>query len=585
MKFRSGFLILLFILLLFPVSAFASIWAITYGGSSDDLAYSIQQTSDGGFIVAGETRSFGIGSPNCWVLKLDANGNVIWQKTYSGSNHQRAKSIQETSDGGFIVVGYQEDVSDEPPLRDTWVLKLNSTGNVMWQKTYGGSSDDLAYSIQQTSDGGFIVAGETRSFGIGSPNCWVLKLDANGNVIWQKTYGGSNYDRAYSIRQTSDGGFIVAGYTESYGAGYEDYWILKLDSDGNIIWQKTYGGGSDYEGAESIQQTTDGGYVVAGYTMNYIASWDFWVLKLNSTGNVIWQKTYGGFGYDRAYSIQQTTDGGFIVIGQTYSYGAGISDAWVLKLNSTGNVMWQKTYGGHDYEQAQSIQQTSDGGFIVVGYQDVSGIEPSPSPLDYWVLKLDADGNIPDCDLIQDTSVVPANTNVIPATTGVNPVTTNATVTNTTVVPLNTNALVEEQCFFMEPSNLVYAPVTPCRIVDTRLSGYVFWPGTIQGFNVWGDVASQGGNPAGCPSPKGEPYTAHINVTVVPLGNGNIVAYPYGSTAPLASLVNYRADAQNIANSATVKTCFNCSKDINIKSNNSTAHVIIDVLGYDFAKP
>jgi hypothetical protein len=134
-------------------------------------------------------------------------------------------------------------------------------------------------------------------------------------------------------------------------------------------------------------------------------------------------------------------------------------------------------------------------------------------------------------------------------------------------------------------ANLVYTPVTPCRIVDTRSAGGAIPPGGIRSYNVWGDVASQGGNPAGCPSPKGEPYTAHINVTVVPLGNGNIVAYPYDSTAPLASLVNYRADAQNIANSATVKTCFNCSKDINIKSNNSTAHVIIDVLGYDFAKP
>jgi uncharacterized delta-60 repeat protein len=578
MKFRLGFLILLSLLVLFPVSALASTWARTYGGASKDEAASIQQTSDGGFIVAGWTASFGASIVDSWVLKLDTNGNVTWQKTYGSSSHEYAWSIHETSDGGFIVAGSTN--SYGAGRDDYWVLKLDASGNVIWQKTYGGSSHEYAQSIQETSDGGFIVAGYTYSYGAGEKDILVLKLDATGNAVWQKTYGGSDYDSANSIQQTSDGGFIVAGGTYSYGAGEKDIWVLRLNATGNVIWQKTYGG-SAWEFGHSIQETSDGGFIVAG-DIGFPGGGpsDYWVLKLDANGNVIWQKNYGGFDLDEPYSIQETSDGGFIVAGRTVD-GSNF-DYRVLRLDANGNVIWQKTYGGSGWDLGNSIQQTSDGGFIVAGYTESYGAGGA----DYWVLKLDANGDIPGCDLIKDTSVVPVNTTVIPATTSVIPADTSATVTSTAVVPINTAATVNEQCFNDESStDLSYAPVTPCRIVDTRLAGGAIPPNGIRSYNVWGDVASQGGNPAGCPSPKGEPFTAHINVTVVPSGNGNIVAYPFGSTAPNASLVNYRATAQNIANSGTVKTCFNCSQDIFIKSNAGTAHVIIDVLGYDFAKP
>jgi beta-propeller uncharacterized protein DUF5122 len=574
MKFRLGFLILLFLLVLFPVSVLASTWAKTYGGP-DDLSWatSIQQTSDGGFIV---------GSKGCYyapiyysdydfkVLKLNANGNVIWQKTYGGSGDDLINSIQQTSDGGFIVVGSTSSFSGSGGI---WVLKLNANGNVIWQKTYGGSDSDGANSIQETSDGGFIVVGSTISFS-GISGYWVLKLDANGNIAWQRAYGNSS-QFATSIQQTSDGGFIVAGFT--YPTPLK-FCVLKLDGNGNVIWQKTYGGSKISE-ATSIQETSDGGFIVAGYTNSYGAgNSDIWVLKLNVNGNVTWQKTYGGTGGDGASSIQQTTDGGFILAGSTSSFGSG--GIWVLKLDANGNVTWQKTYGGSGVDRARSIQQTSDGGFIVAGDTSSYGA----SDWDIWVLKLDANGNIPGCDLIQDTSVVPGNTSVIPTNTEVMPELTAATVSNSSVVPINTAASVEEQCFYA--GDLSCAPVTPCRIVDTRLAGGAIPAGGIRSYNVWGDVASQGGNSAGCPSPNGEPYTVHINVTAVPVaGAGNLVAYPYGSTAPNASLVNYLSSAQNVANSGTIKTCFNCDKDINIKSNNGTTHVVIDVLGYDFEKP
>ena len=379
-------------------------WAKTYGATGNEEAYSIQQTSDGGYTVAGYTFSFGTGG-DIWVLKLNADGSLAWQKTYGGSSDEQAYSIQQTSDGGYIVAGYTTSFGTSDT--DIWILKLDSYGNVDWQKTYGGTGVDHANSIQQTSDGGYIVAGYTASFGAGGQDIWVLKLNSDGSVAWQKTYGGSNYDYANSIQQTSDGGYIVAGSTGSFGAGGYNTWVLKLNSNGSVAWQKTYGG-STTDGANSIQQTSDGGYIVAGQTGSFGAeSYDFWLLRLNSNGSVAWQKTYGGSNYDVANSIQQTSDGGYIVAGYTYSFGAEGQDIWVLKLNSDGSVAWQKTYGGSNYDVANSIQQTSDGGYIVAG-QTALGAGGS----DIWVLKLDSEGNLLGCPagLIKATSVTGVNT-------------------------------------------------------------------------------------------------------------------------------------------------------------------------------
>ena len=238
MKLKTFAHIVLFILLLIPFPVLATEWAKTYGGSGYDVASSIQQTADSGYIVAGSTYSFSEDSDS-WVLKLDSNGNVTWQKTYGGSGGDFASSIQQTTDGGYIVAGSTYSFGASYDYFDFWVLKLDSNGNVTWQKTYGGSGDDVATSIQQTTDGGYIVAGLTDSFGVAgyeNDDFWVLKLDSNGNITWQKTYGGSDYDYAYSIQQTTDGGYIVAGSTDSFGAGGYDYdfWVLKLDSSGEI---------------------------------------------------------------------------------------------------------------------------------------------------------------------------------------------------------------------------------------------------------------------------------------------------------------------------------------------------------------
>jgi hypothetical protein len=363
-----------------------------------------------------------------------------WVKTYHKPDYDYAYSIQQTSDGGYIVAG----LSSLGFVQYAWVLKLDGNGNVQWQKTYG---DGTAYSIQQTSDGGYIVAGEAYSFGAGGSDACVLKLDGDGNVQWQKTYGGTDSDFVNSIQQTSDSGYIVAGQTGSFGAGFYDAWVLKLDGDGYVQWQKTYGG-TDSDFVNSIQQTSDSGYIVAGQTGSFSAgSYDVWVLKLDGDGYVQWQKTYGGTDSDFVNSIQQTSDSGYIVAGQTGSFSAGSYDAWVLKLDGDGYVQWQKTYGGTaNNDSANSIQQTSDGGYIVAGFTTLQSLYRDT---DVWVLRLDANGCINNCSIggnisdaqvsdtfatVQDTSVTAADSNVSPMTV---------------IVPVsNTNAVAKEQCIY-----------------------------------------------------------------------------------------------------------------------------------------
>ena len=356
-------------------------WQKIYGGSGIEYANSIQQTVDGGYIVAGNNSNSDI-----YVLKLDANGNVIWQKAYGEKDYEYAKSIQQTKDGGYIIAGgiYSLSVGNY----QVYLLKLDAGGNATWTKTYGGRSYDHAYSIQQTNDGGYITTGYTGSFGAGGYDVYVLKLNEGGELEWQKTYGGSGEDYSNFIQQTTDGGYIVAGWTYSSDTNNDAY-ILKLDSNGNVIWQNTYGGNGD-DKAYSIQQVVDGGYIVAGTTSSSGAGgYDIYVLKLDENGNTLWTKTFGGKNDDYAYSIQQTNDGGYIVAGYTSSFGAGDKDVYVLKLDKNGDEIWTKTFGGKREDNANSIQQTNDGGYIVAGYTASFGA----GGWDVYVIKMDANGN------------------------------------------------------------------------------------------------------------------------------------------------------------------------------------------------
>ncbi len=405
-------------------------WQKTFGGTSDDIAQSIQETKDGGYIVAGYTYSYdgdvtgNHGSYDYWIVKLDAYGNRIWQKTLGGSADDKANSIRQTTDGGYIVAGSTSssdgDVTGNhsPGFNDCWIVKLDANGYILWQKTLGGFADDKANSIRQTTDGGYIVAGSTSSFDAGINSDYLIaKLDASGNILWQKTLGGSADDKANSVRQTIDGSYIIAGTTSSNDRdvtgnyGNSDYWIVKLDANGNMIWQKTLGGSSSDE-ANSIQQTKNGNYIVAGSTYsndgkvtgNHGNS-DYWIWKLDPTDlddttgpgdDPDAQKTFGGSLGDEANSIQQTVDSGYIVAGYANSNDGDIignhggSDYWIMKLNANVNMVWQKTFGGTSNESANSIQQTTDGGYIVAGSTnshdgDVTG---NHGGYDYWIVKL-----------------------------------------------------------------------------------------------------------------------------------------------------------------------------------------------------
>jgi hypothetical protein len=260
------------------------------------------------------------------------NPEVAWNSTFGGSYTDEADSVQQTSDGGYIITG--RTASYGAGKCDVWLIKTDSSGNVAWNKTFGGSDTDYGCSVQQTSDAGYIIAGHTYSYGAGNYDVWLIKTDSSGNETWNKTFGGSSSDHGYSVQQTSDAGYIIAGRTYSYGAGKSDVWLIKTDSSGNVAWNKTFGGSYTDE-AYSVQQTSDGGYVIAGYTDLYVtSSGDVWLIKADSSGNKTWNKTFGGSDSDYGYSVQQTSDGGYIIAGRTYSYGAGSGDVWLIKVTA-----------------------------------------------------------------------------------------------------------------------------------------------------------------------------------------------------------------------------------------------------------
>jgi PKD repeat protein len=367
-------------------------WQKSLGGTDRDFANSITPTSDGGYIVAGSSEStdgdvtghHGTSSTyDCWIVKLNNNGAIQWQKSIGGTDSDFANDIEQTSDGGYIITGYTYSNNGDISgihyygYSDCLVLKLDSVGNIIWQKCLGGTSNDEGWSIKQTTDDGYIVAGVSNSIDgditnhhgtIGNKDCWIARLNATGDIIWQKSLGGTSDDKAYSIKQTSDGGYIFCGYTLSFDGDVlghhgsisnEDYWVVKMDSLGNYQWQKCLGGTGANEVAISIKQTTDNDYIIAGNTpcndddvTNNHGGQDYWVIKLSESGVLEWQKTLGGLGADYATFIDYNSSNEFIIAGRTNSpnsgdvsgrhfdmFNTGNYDFWVVKLemDSTSN--------------------------------------------------------------------------------------------------------------------------------------------------------------------------------------------------------------------------------------------------------
>ncbi len=362
----------------------------TVGGAGNDLVYSAQRSQDGGYIITGETTSSGAGNSDRFLTKFHPNGTLSWSKTLGGSGTDDGMCVQPTSDGGYIVIGQTS--SYGAGGYDLFLTKFTSAGSVSWTKTVGGSNNEYGYSVQQTQDGGYIVTGWTNSFGAGNNDVLLAKFTSVGSLSWMKTLGGaSNTEIGQSVQETQDGGYIITGYTISYGAGSTDLLLAKFTSTGTLSWTKTLGGPGAEEG-RFVLETKDNGFIVVGYTNGFGAgNYDLLLAKYTSTGVLSWAKTVGGANNDYGASVQQTLDGEFIVIGHTTSYGAGNSDILLAKLGSTGNLLWAKTLGGISNEYGRAIQQTEDGGFVITGNIDS----------DIILAKLDKKGRILNCNATQ----------------------------------------------------------------------------------------------------------------------------------------------------------------------------------------
>ncbi len=351
--------------------------------------------------VDGDINDKSLSENDFWLIKLDTDGTLIWSQTYGGTGEDIGKKVIQTRDGGFAIVGYSMsndgDASNNEGAHDNWLLKLDALGNIIWEKSFGFIGHDHAYSIIQTNDGGFFMTGfldVTASGGEGNTKTqntlhgigeyWCHKLDSNGNTIWRRYFGGSSNDRSFDVVQSNDGGFVVTGLSESSdfdisnSNGSYDYWVIKLDNKGNLIWEKSLGG-TEIDQSRAIVKTNDNSYIIAGNSFSTdidnpsnFGSSDFLLVKLNDNGETIWSKNYGGTNFDYATSISPSKDG-YIVSGYSKSSdnqlnsNYGENDFWVIKINEQGNLLWQKNFGGSNLDFAFDAIETLDGGIIVVG--------------------------------------------------------------------------------------------------------------------------------------------------------------------------------------------------------------------------
>ena len=378
-------------------------WNRTFGGTGSDVVNSVQLTSDGGYILSGRTYSFGAGSEDAWLIKVDSQGNELWNRTFGGRGGDFAYLVQQISDGDYILSGVTQIIS----AGDAWLIKTDSDGNELWNRTLVAGSPyywmknchSNAKWFQPTNDNGYVLAGDVFNCGVGGDwDARLIKVDSQGNEIWNRTFGGKRADMVYSISLTSDGGYILAGSTQSFGAGiniiegWKNAWLIKVDSDGNELWNRTFGAGFDE--VHSVQPAPDGGYISAGITNG-----NAWLIKADSDGNEIWNRTFGADPGDFNL-VQPTSDDGYILAGRTGG------DAWLVKTDSKGSELWNMTFGGMDYDEFYSVQPTSGGGYILAGRTESFGAGSN----DAWLIKTDARGDV------ATTYVTSTENNFVPGT-------------------------------------------------------------------------------------------------------------------------------------------------------------------------
>jgi hypothetical protein len=359
----------------------------TYGGTDREYGFSVTQTADGGYVIAGWTESFGAGGGDGWLIKTDASGDTIWTQIYGGTRYDAGKSVAQTTDGGYVIAGWTE--SFGAGARDLWLIKTDAAGDTVWTRTYGGTNEDYGYSVAQTTDGGYIITGYTESFGAGRADVWLIKTDASGDTVWTHTYGGTDTDRGESVQQTADGGYIIAGHTWSFGAGSYDFYLVRTNTLGDTVWTRTFGD-TAADWGKSVVQTADSGYVIIGWTRSFGAGeCDVYLVKTNTNGDTMWTRTFGGPDLDCGYSVLQSADGGYVIAGGTRSFGAGGGDVYLVKTNANGDIIWNRTYGGTNFDDGLSVAHTADGGYAIAGYTESFGAGEE----DIWLIKTDSAGN------------------------------------------------------------------------------------------------------------------------------------------------------------------------------------------------
>jgi hypothetical protein len=372
-----------------PPASYAQItFERTYGGTEGDAGYSVQQTiPDGGYIISGYTYSFGAGNTDVYLVKTDSLGDTLWTRTYGGAVADEGRSVQQTSDGGYIIAGC---ISCNTGGSDVYLIKTDSLGDSLWTRAHVFPFSASGYSVLETRDGGYIIAGVISSITF-AVNVLLMKTDPSGNLLWLRDYGDTLNERARSIQQTTDGGYIITGYTQSFGAGLQDVYLIKTDSLLDTLWTRTYGG-SDVDVGWSVQQTTDGGYIITGATSSFGAGGtNVYLIKTNSLGDTLWTRTFGDTLGAGGGSVQQTVpDGGYIITGSTNSSGAGFEDVYLIKTDSLGDTLWTRTIGGIFPDWGNSVQQTPDGGFIIAGVTYSFGAGNT----DVYLIKTDGSGQV-----------------------------------------------------------------------------------------------------------------------------------------------------------------------------------------------
>ena len=337
----------------------------TFGGASSEHGYSGYYTSDGGYVLAGCTASYGSGAYDGWLIKMDAVGEVEWERIFGGWGNDLFRTVMETSDGGYIMAGWAD--SWGAGMGDVWLLKTDSLGNKLWDKTFGGSDHEDSSEVLETSDGGYIVVGYTRSNSWGWSDAYVVKTDSSGNEQWSKRYGGNDSDYGDSIQQTSDGGYMIGAVTSSYSNSWIGIWLVKIDANGNEQWNKTFNCPDGVQGG-FVKKTSDGGFIISGTTESYGAGADdIWLIKTDSSGNEQWNRTYGGPKDDGCRLTQQASDGGYIIVGRTRSYSQDFGDIWLVKTDGFGVEQWNESYDLGSYDIPSYVQETIDGGYMVTG--------------------------------------------------------------------------------------------------------------------------------------------------------------------------------------------------------------------------